>query len=361
MTWYTSVVVAFALLVGSATATAQTYTPFDTSQHKGPVAGDSNTLLVLGTPHLSQMPDAFHADQLEHVLERLAAWKPEAIAIEALSGLQCQFMRQYPDRYAESVEKYCWNPAMAEAATGLDVPTATAEWHKALSQWPESPGPADRRRLASLFLAGGESASALVQWLRLPEAERRAGDGLDDALIAELDILRGERNESVLIAAVLAARLGLERVYAMDDHTADSPVPDSIATAYGTAISNAWNNPATEKRIADEQGLQAKLGMADAMLKIYRYYNGPDQAQLTYDSDFGAALNEPSAERFGRGYLAYWETRNLRMAANIRDMFADSPGIRGLVIVGASHKAYIENYLDQMHDMQVVDTMDVLK
>ena len=361
MNWNKSFILAGLVFVGAATATAQTYIPYDTSQHKGPVAGNSNSLLVLGTPHLSGMPDTFKADQLDPVLERLAAWKPEAIAIEALSGPQCHFMRQYPARYAESVEAYCADLAAAQVATGLDVPAATAAWHKALSQWPASPAPADRRRLASLFLAGGEDASALVQWLRLPEAERRAGDGLDDALAAQLERLRVSNNESMLIAAVLAARLGLERLYAMDDHTADLPVPDSLAAGYGTAITTAWNNPATEKRMADQKALEARIGSADTMLEIYRYHNGPGQAQLVYDSDFGAALNEPSAERFGRGYLGYWETRNLRMAANIRDMFAPAPGIRGLVIVGSSHKAYIENYLNQMHDMTVIDTMEVLK
>lgn len=361
MNWCSSVLLAGLAFMGSATATAQTYIPYDTGQQKGPVAGNSNALLVLGTPHLSGMPDTFTADQLEPVLERLAAWSPQAIAIEAMSGPQCHFMQQYPDRYAESVETYCADPEAAQAATGLDVPAATAAWHRALSEWPENPAAADRRHLALLFLAGGEEASALVQWLRLPEADRRAGDGLDDALVAQLERLRVRKNESMLIAAVLAARLGLERVYAIDDHTSDSPVPESLAAGYEAAITTAWNNLATEQRIADGKALEAKLGTPRGILEIYRYHNGPGQGRLIYNSDFGAALNEPSAERFGRSYLGYWETRNLRMAANIRDMFASAPGMRGLVIVGASHKAYIENYLDQMHDMTVADAMEVLK
>jgi len=40
---------------------------------------------------------------------------------------------------------------------------------------------------------------------------------------------------------------------------------------------------------------------------------------------------------FGRGYFGGWETRNLQMASNIRNMFATQPGIRGLV-VGDSHR-----------------------
>ena len=340
-------------------AAAQTYHPFDTGHFKGPHSGPHNQLLVIGSPHLSGMPAQFEPEQLRPVLDRLAAWHPQAIAIEAVSGIQCDFMRHYPDRYKDSVEAYCWDPAPAARATGLDVPAATAAWGRLLATWPAHPLAADRRRLSALFLAGGESASALVQWLRLPEGERHVGDGLDDALVARLDKLRTRHDESLLIAAALAARLGLDRVYAMDDHTADAPVLDE--TAYDAAIAKAWDNPATAKRKAMDIALDATLGQPGAMLTLYRAYNGPDQPKLIFDSDFGAALEEPSAARFGRAYLGGWETRNLRMASNIRDMFAAQPGVRGLVVVGASHKPYLESYLNGMHDMTVVDAEDVLR
>jgi hypothetical protein len=326
---------------------------------KGPHSGPHNQLLVLGSTHLSGMPAAFRPEQLAPVLDKLAGWQPQAIAIEALSGTQCDFMRRYPDRYKDSVESYCWDPAPAAKATGLDVPSATAAWNRLLAAWPVTPTPADRRRLAALFLAGGEGACALVQWLRLAENERHVGEGLDATLVAWLERLRTRNDESLLIAAALAARLGLERVYAMDDHTADAPVADE--KGYEAAISKAWDNPATAKRKAMDAALTAKLGQPGAMLAMYRDFNQAKQAKLTFASDFGAALEETSAERFGRGYLGYWETRNLRMASNIRDMFAGRPGIRGLVVVGASHKPYLESYLNQMHDMTVVDAEAVLR
>ena len=353
-----TLMVAIAAVAGSSAATAQAYRPFDTSSLKGPRSGPRNELLVLGSPHLSGMPAAFEPAQLQPVLDRLAAWRPQAIAIEALSGAQCDFLRHYPDRYKDSVETYCWDPAPAAKATGLDVPAATAAWGRLLATWPAAPAAADRRHLAALFLAGGEGASALVQWLRLPEGDRHVGDGLDEALVARLEMLRTRHDESLLIAAVLAARLGLERVYAMDDHSADAPVTDE--KGYDAAISKAWDNPATARRKAMETTLDANLGRPDAMLVMYRAYNQADQPRLIFDSDFGAALEEPSAARFGRGYLGGWETRNLRMASNIRDMFAARPGIRGLVIVGASHKPYLESYLNQMHDMTVVDAEAML-
>lgn len=359
MRWLSRFLVTIAALSGVSVAVAQTYRPFDTSRRKGPRSGPPNQLLVVGSTHLSGMPATFRPEQLGPVLDKLAAWRPQAIAIEAVSGSQCDFMRHYLDRYKDSIESYCWDPVPAAKATGLDVPTATAAWNRVLATWPAAPLPADRRRLAALFLAGGESACALVQWLRLPENERHAGEGLDTVLVARLERLRTRNDESLLIAAALAARLGLERVYAIDDHTADAPVADE--KGYEAVISKAWDNAAMAKRKARDAALTARLGQPGAMLAMYRDYNRADQAKLIFLSDFGAALEEPSAARFGRDYVGYWETRNLRMASNIRDMFAVQPGIRGLIVVGASHKPYLERYLDQMHDMTVIDAEDVLR
>jgi hypothetical protein len=332
---------------------------FDPSKLKGPAKGSPNEVLVLGTAHLARLPATFQPASLRILHERLLGWKPRIIAIEERSGPQCAFMGQYPHRYKESVQRYCWDPAPARAATGLDVPAATAEIDRLLASWPAAPTPSQRRRLAAVFLAGGEPASALVQWLRLPDAERHAGDGLDATLVATLDKLRGRRTEDALIAAPLAAALGLERVYGMDDHTADAPDADPKASS--EAMMKAWDNPATAKYKQMEERQNARLGHAEGVMALYRALNEPSQARLIYDSDFGAALEEDSPQQFGRGYVAYWETRNLRMASNIREAIGNLPGSRTLVIVGASHKWYLEAYLTQMHDVRIVSSDQVLR
>ncbi|MBO9526249.1 MAG: hypothetical protein J7517_08985 [Sphingobium yanoikuyae] len=325
------------------------------------VAGPPNEVMVLGTPHLSGWSKDFDAQALVPLIDRLAAWKPQAIAVETLSGLQCDALRRAPFRYAETVETYCWDATPARQATGLDVPAATAEVERRLTAWPERPTASDRRHLAALFLAAADQGSALVQWLRLDGADRHVGDGLDAILVARLETLRQRRNEEFLIAAPLAARLGLERLEPMDDHSADRPYRNAEEEkAAGAAIMKAWDNEATARRKAADAALQPGIRTGAGVLALYRAYNAPDQAQAIYDSDFGAALKEPSPERFGRGYAGYWEVRNLRMAANIRDVFAAAPGQRMLVIVGASHKFYLQAYLDMMHDVRLVDTDAIL-
>ena len=335
--------------VCSGAASAQAYQPdFAPATMKGPAKGPANEVMVLGSPHLSYFPKSFDPATLRGLEDRLAAWKPDAVSIEALSGAQCDHVRRYSFRYQDTIASYCWDPAPARLASGLDVPQATAQAEQLLAN------PA-----SSQLLAGGERASALVQWLRLPEAERRAGDGLDGTLVELLDKLKDRRDESYLIAARLAARLGHERVVAMDDHTADRMVADE--KAWGDAIMKAWDNPAVAQRRKTNEALQAKLDTPEDLLALYRSYNRPEEMRLAFAGDFGAALKEPSAQRFGRQYVGYWETRNLRMAANIRDALTPRPGSRMLVVVGASHKGYLEAYLHQMHNVRVVDTGLVLR
>jgi len=351
------------LLMAAALAGAAYAAPpaqrFDPKLLKGPHSGPPNELLVLGTPHLSGFPKDFPPSALDLLITRLRAWRPQAIGVEALSGAQCDELRRYPTRYRDTVDMYCPDTAAARAATGLDVPAAVEEATRLLSAWPAEPTASQRRHLAAVFLAAGEEDSALVQWLRLAEEERHAGDGLDAALTHRLDHLRTLRNETTLIAAPLAAQLGLERVYPIDDHTSDAPVSDE--KAYGEVITRVWDNPASAERRKMDQAFMRDAKTAPAILAMYRTLNAPEAAPLIFRSDFGAALEERSPQRFGRLYVGGWETRNLRMASNIRAIFAERPGIRTLVIVGASHKPYFDAYLDEMHDMKIVPVESVLK
>jgi hypothetical protein len=349
---------AAAALLCAASAGAQDI--FEPGKLKGPAKGAPNEVMVLGTAHLSQLEPPFQPASLRLLNDRLMAWKPRIIAIEALSGVQCDHLRRFPQRFKDAIESYCWDPAPARAATSLDVPAATAEADRLLAAWPASPTSAQRRRLAAVFLAGGERASALVQWLRLPEAERHAGEGLDAALVAVLEKQRERRNEDTLIAAPLAAALGLERLYAMDDHTEYSTA-GTDDKASGVAIMKAWDNPATARRRKTDEEMAPRLGDPEGVMAMYRTLNDPAQTRLVFDSDFGAALEEGSKQQFGRGYVTYWEVRNLRMAANIREAVGTQPGSRTLVIVGASHKGYLEAYLNQMHDVRIVPASQVLR
>lgn len=333
---------------------------FDPRRLKGDVAGPLNEVLVIGTPHLSQLPKPFDPATLAPVLDRLAAWQPDVITVEQLSGSDCAYLDANRVLTGNAWDNYCWDSKAAQAATGLTLAQADLAIARRLAAWPATPSAADRRQLASLFLAANDRASAQVQWLRLPAAERHAGDGLDAALVTLLERKGAKRNETYDIAVALAVRLKLERIYPADDHSSDATI--SLAPeAQGKAVEAAWKAQSKPPVRARMEALEAALGTPAATLDLYRFFNDPKAGLAMVKSDMGANMAEPSPQHYGRWYVAWWEVRNLRMVANIRAAMVTRPGSRVLAIVGATHKPYFDAYLDMMQDVRVNDAAAVLR
>lgn len=322
-------------------------------------AAPRSEVLVLGTVHLANAPKGFKAESLAPLIDKLAAFKPKIIAVEQISGEGCDLAARHPAIYApDDFKTYCRDTADAKAATGLDVPAAIAEAQRTLKSWPAAPTPSQRRHLAAVFLAANDITSALVQWLQLPAGERRAGDGLDETLAKTLDRHSADDSETALIAAPLAARLGLQRVFPIDDHTGDN-VDVADAAGYGQAIQKAWDGASAAMQPINRE--RDALWQKGDMLALYRHINRPDVLRTTNASDFGAALGDPSPQHYGQIYVAGWETRNLRMAANIRATFRETPGTRVLTIVGSTHKPWLDSFLGQMQGVEIVDAEHALK
>jgi hypothetical protein len=214
-----------------------------------------------------------------------------------------------------------------------------------------------------LFLAANDRGSAMVQWLRLPSEERRAGDGLTQAMV-DILLRKGKPlNENYTIAAALAARLGLERIYEVDDHLADTPFDENSpqGKAYATAIQGAWKSRPAPAVRAQEEKMEANLRTGADVIALYRLLNQPETQRETIASDMGRAVSYAKSQPYGRQYVAWWETRNLRIAANIRSTLQANPKARVLSIIGASHKGYLDAYLDMMQDVQIIDAEQFLR
>lgn len=308
-------------------------------------------ILVLGSMHLGETKD-FKVGSLDHLLDKLAAFKPQIITIEAVPGEQCA---EHPALYDSN---FCDEPKAAKAATGLDVATALAAIKKTFADWPAQPTPEQRRHLSALFLAANDNASAAVQWLQLPASERHAGDGLDDKLVTMLESSRNAASESDQIAARLAARLGLQRVYPIDDHTGDD-ITVTDDKAFGEALQSAWNTDKAQLTAVREE--QKKLSQDADWLLLYRSLNSPEYQWLQAKANVSGAMQSKSPERYPQIWVGGWETRNLRMVANVRESFREQPGARVLCLVGASHKPWFEGLLGQMQGVDIVDVEKVLK
>jgi Family of unknown function (DUF5694) len=334
----------------------------DFSAWRGAIAGPTTQVAVLGSTHLGQRDGTFDARTLEPLLAKLAAFNPTIITHEGLSGEQCELVQRYDKIYPEIYADYCKSYSKAIQASTIPLVQARVEAEVLLKTWPTAPTSSQRRRLAVLFLASGDQPSARVQWLQLPASERVKLDGITDGMLALLNRDGAGPNETDDIGVVLAARLGLPRIYAVDDHTSDAiqaSAPDGLEAAIQAHWSSA--DPAKFPALVTMKAMDAGMTTGEGVLAAYRFYNAPETQRAFVELDFKGALALQSPQLFGRQYVAWYETRNLRMVANIRSAFGNSPGARVLNIVGASHKAYYEAYLAQMAEVELVDMEAILK
>lgn len=352
-----------ALLAIAAPAIAQP--SFDPRAYQRRLFGQPTQVLVLGSPHLSGTPDGWDPAFLEPLLDRLAGFRPDAITIEALSGRQLAQLWQYRESFPDTARSYGARlmivAAAGSAGTGMDMPEAEAEARRLLLGWPSAPTPAQRRRLAALFATAGDPHSALVQWWRLDPSERKAEDGVSTTLRTLLDEYERRRNENHLIGSRLAARLGLERVFAIDAQDDDVLTAAQMETFGRDVFEPTGARMRADPRFRPLMEATQNMGSAEATLAAYRLANRPESGQLQADLEWLTTLDRPTAGDVGRIRTAGWEVRNLRMVANIRQAAAAYPGGRILVIVGAGHKPWIEAYLGMMMDVRLVDAGAVIR
>jgi hypothetical protein len=361
------VIAAFVLAFAIATPASAQTRPFDPREYQRQVVGEPTQILVLGTMHLSGTPETFDPAVLEPLLVRLAAFNPDAITIEALPGRSIAQMWDYQASYPDVASTYGGRAtvmaAIASIGVGLDMPAAEAEMRRTLAAWPASPTASDRRRLAALFAASGDPSSAMVQWWRLPAEERIADDSVTRALVEHFATYdtAARRNENTLIASRLAVRLGLERVYPTDDQSDDIQSPTWVAD-YTAFLEQPWFQAAlADASFAPLREAASHVSTPDEALSTYRLLNTARAGRLDSDVQWRNMLARPSPNHAGRARVAAWETRNLRMVANIREVAASHPGGRILVIVGSAHKPWFDAYLRMMSDVEVVDAERALR
>ncbi len=350
-----------AILAGSIglCSTAHAQSDFDFTGLVSDLSGEPTRALVLGSTHINQVPaEILPTEHFSVLLDQLTPFQPDVVAIETLDGMSCERLQRYSDLYPGVAENYCYDTSHALDTLGMSMPEARKAAFEQLDALGDAPTIEERRRLAGLFYACGERWSAALQWSYLTPEQRVHGNGVSEATASKLDRLLASRNENNVIGVEIARRSGLNRLVAMDDHTADwvlARAPDAMEGA----VQQMWS---TSSEVMQE--LNARLmefaGSPEKVVAGYRFLNSPEHQQITIDADFAKAARDPENSVLTRQYLAWWQTRGLRMAANVVEGAGNQPGARVLVIVGASHKSYFDAYLDQMHDIEIVDVDTIL-
>jgi hypothetical protein len=91
-----------------------------------------------------------------------------------------------------------------------------------------------------------------------------------------------------------------------------------------------------------------------ALLPLYRRINSVDHLEEDVSAQWHLFFRTGLPSKRDRVRVSLWEARNLNIASRIRMHSAWHPGGRMLVVIGAAHKPFLDTYLGQMMDIDVV-------
>jgi hypothetical protein len=320
-------------------------------------------VMVLGTDHLAEIEGGVPADALNDLLGAIEAYRPDVIAVESLPGSEIARLTRSATADPEGAEAAILSAfaqttsevgLQAQAALGLSFESARSKAALLLKKSPE--GTEARRVLILHLLAAYDLPSAVLQWSYLAEDERRAMGSLNDTMVQFLDAQIKSSNEIFSVAVAGARQLGLQRLASIDDHTDDEEMVRA-----GTLDRLGEELAVNEQVVAFmESEFVKKTNEFKDRTQKYRWLNSAEYASRDIAEQWHLFFRTRLPSGLDRTRVAMWEARNLAIAARIRAESASHPGGKVLVLIGASHRLFIEAYLATMMDVRIVPLTQIL-
>ena len=320
-------------------------------------------ILVLGTPHLKELGSRFKPHLLDNLLSVLKGFAPKIIAVESIPPDVLDHMVQ-TKAFMPVVENLAHDRVAVgqQVAATLSISSEDAKdkARRMLAQMECDQGQGLKAASIPYLLASYDDLTAALHWSYLKQ-----GDTNQISITAEtvyyLDQLVKSPNERSSIGIRIARELGIEKIEYIDDHQ-DKDMFLSILPQlegelndndeYCRGDYNVFYGEARHKFIAAAE--------AGELLSHYRYINSDAYSSRDIEEQWGLWFRTNLNSGLDRARVALWEVRNLNMASHIRRVTAMSPGANALVVVGAAHKPFLDCYLRQMLDIEVVDLESLL-
>jgi len=320
-------------------------------------------LFVLGTPHLSSLKGDFRPELLDGVIDRLLSLQPDAILVEALPGPSIVSMESQGGSFDEVLEQY---------ARRMTRPGRRAQEILELS-WADAYGKIsdlDRdcdegitvETCILIYLAAYEYDTALLKFSTTPEPEQKRFSERHADIAESFAKSLGSSNEYYTIANRLARASGQQRIHPVDAHREKGPLLDIMAAdpSIEAFLTRVFGDYSEHPYLIEMKKREQDAIEKGALLPYYRWLNDPATLQRDFDFQWAPFLDKDDESKFGKTRLAFWEQRNLLMAANIARVLAEYPGKTAIYIVGSGHKPFMDAYFKTMNWVEVLRADQVL-
>lgn len=310
-------------------------------------------ILVLGTPHLEQI-EGFESAYLKKLLDSLKHKKFDVVAIESMSSELLLDIKSRKEKHWQGLydnfKKRVETGLQCQKESGYTFEEARGKilTLNSLNILSDS----NRVEYIKSFLCTYDSWSAL---LHFKELKNKA---ILDKLSADLlERLLSSKNEINLIGLEIAKAMNLRQVSHIDN-LQDETILLNDFPAFMTEYQSESDNIVallSENKLFEKQAVLEKEALKKKdFYSVYKFYNSEEYIKADFEGQWAVWFKTNFKSKTDRSRYSLWEMRNLLVAANILRVAASNPGKKILVIIGASHKGFLEKYLKQIIDIEIL-------
>ena len=310
-------------------------------------------VLVLGTTHLSSL-NGVKEKHLKRLLDSLAIYTFDAIALEHMPPeLLLDIKSRKDEAWQELYSNYANAITLGEKyqrMLKLNYEEAKKIQDSLLNK--QNLNAADRNQLMNTALCTYDLWTASLHYQYIKDKSK-----IDTSTVNLLDGYNQSSNELNLIGVNLAKRLRINELNYIDnlqDETILSVDFPSFFSEYA-ASQNKINELVSKASIFSEVNqLEAENVKKMDLFPLYKLLNSERYMKEDYTGQWELWLKTNFNSKTDRSRFSLWEMRNLQITANIMRLIAKYPEKTILVVIGASHKSFIEKYLQQMPDIELL-------
>lgn len=317
------------------------------------------TVSVLGVPHLRHLQPAATAEQHQPVLQKLRAFAPTLVCVEAMPGERVEAFAADPARYGELLQTFGLDAVRLASEQQVRLRLSAAAARDAARELVAKPvlDDAAALRLIGLQLAAHDPWSATLNWTRLQATARAsAAVALGTLAPGRLDEMAASPNEISALAIPLARALGHRRLC-----TVDAFVDELTVATLAADLMPLLQQPGVTDAVQAWQAEAARRWQAgddDGLLRLLRWYNSNAFAE----GDAAAQWNLFDQRGHGAGSrrLMLWHARNADITSHVFRASAQPDGGRVLLVIGAAHRPFIERALRAQPWTRVIEARELL-
>ncbi len=316
-------------------------------------------IMVLGTYHLNQIKE-FNSEMLDNLVVKLNDFNFDAICIEKMPGELLYDIESRNDSAFVELLQYFGGDRLeiakiAQENLGIGFMEAQTKSLELLDN--DKLSEVDRSLLIKYFIASTDLASATLHYRYLENKSILGSSEFEEQIQEKLEKLSKSKNEIYSLALRLAYNRNLQKLEYIDNVQDETLLYKYYPNFTQDYVNNQEQFNGISKlpvynKVNDLVGQGVE---SNDLLNLYVFQNSKVFQDQDFEAQWSIWLNTNFSSGSDRARYSLWEMRNLQITANILKIASLYPKKRILVIIGASHKSFIEKYLQQIPDIEITD------